>query len=140
MRSSMTRALLCIVLCCSSVFAAENRRGTVGLQDLARMMQEVKSVRGSMALVCEAVSLHYAPVPTPKSSMVFLLARTLGGVLHRPAFMPTPAWALKLALGEFSAELLSSRRAVPRRALASGYSFQHPELNGALQVILSREE
>jgi uncharacterized protein (TIGR01777 family) len=55
------------------------------------------------------------------------LARTLGRVLHRPAFLPLPGFALRLALGEVADVLLSGQRAVPRRAQAEGFAFEHPE-------------
>lgn len=45
--------------------------------------------------------------------------------------------ALQLALGEFATELLASRRVLPRAALQAGFSFQHPELTGALRDLLT---
>ena len=69
--------------------------------------------------------------PTPERQRD--LARTLGRVLHRPAILPAPAFALKLVLGGFAAELLGSRRAVPARALTLGYQFVHPLLEPALE-------
>jgi uncharacterized protein (TIGR01777 family) len=64
------------------------------------------------------------------------LARTLGRLLHRPAWTPAPAWALRLALGEVSSELLWSRRVAPRRAQEGGYGFLFPELEPALRDLL----
>ena len=64
-------------------------------------------------------------------------ASTLGRVLHRPAFMPTPAFALRWALGGFSVELLSSRKVYPRRLLDEGYSFEFPDLEAALCDLFS---
>lgn len=64
------------------------------------------------------------------------LARALGRALHRPALLPTPRLALRLALGELSRELLASQRAVPRKALELGYRFRFPELERALQDLL----
>ncbi len=63
-------------------------------------------------------------------------AKALGAVLKRPAFMPAPAFALKLVLGGFSQELLSSKKVLPKETEASGYRFQHPELGAALRSIL----
>jgi uncharacterized protein (TIGR01777 family) len=65
-------------------------------------------------------------------------ARTLGRVLSRPALLPAPAFALRLALGGFATELLSSKRVVPRRLLESGFEFGQPRLEGALRSILGR--
>lgn len=75
-----------------------------------------------------------AAAPNPVTSRE--LARTLGKVLHRPAFFPAPAFALRLALGELSGELLASQRAAPRKARALGYRFRFPELELALREIL----
>jgi uncharacterized protein (TIGR01777 family) len=63
-------------------------------------------------------------------------AQVLGRVLRRPAFLPTPAFALKIALGEFADGILASQRALPRRAQEMGYRFQFEELEGALREIL----
>jgi uncharacterized protein len=65
-------------------------------------------------------------------------ARTLGRVLHRPAFLPAPATAVTLALGEFAAELLTGQRVLPNRLLEDGFEFQHPQLEGALRHVLGR--
>lgn len=64
--------------------------------------------------------------------------KVLGKVLHRPAFMPTPAFALKLLLGGFSTELLSSKRVLPERLHEAGFEFRYPELEGALRAALGR--
>jgi hypothetical protein len=63
-------------------------------------------------------------------------ARALGRALGRPAFLPAPGWAVRIGLGRFAAELLSSRRVTPRVALASGYAFRHAELAAALRAAL----
>ena len=60
-------------------------------------------------------------------------ARTLGRALHRPAFMPAPAFALKIALGEMAeALLLSGQRAVPAHAERLGFTFTYRQLDDAL--------
>ena len=64
------------------------------------------------------------------------MARTLGKVLHRPAVLPVPGFALKVALGEVADVLLTGQHVVPKRALEAGYRFQFPELEWALRDIL----
>jgi uncharacterized protein (TIGR01777 family) len=67
------------------------------------------------------------------------LTKTLGRVLKRPtkAWMPTPV--VKMLFGEMGdALLLSSTRVEPTRLQASGYTFRHAELEGALRHILGR--
>jgi uncharacterized protein (TIGR01777 family) len=66
-------------------------------------------------------------------------AHALGRALHRPAFLPAPAFALRLLLGEFADSVLASQRVLPARALELGYGFQYPQLEPALQAIVGRE-
>ena len=75
-----------------------------------------------------------APVPVRSRE----LARASGRVLRRPSLLPAPALALKVLLGELADVVLSSQRAVPRRALALGYGFRFPELEPALVDLLRR--
>jgi uncharacterized protein (TIGR01777 family) len=71
---------------------------------------------------------------TPVQNREF--AKTLGDAINRPAFLPTPAFALRLLLGEMAdALLISGQRVLPKRALDSGYRFAHPFLDGALADI-----
>lgn len=65
-------------------------------------------------------------------------ARALGRAMRRPSFMPAPAFAIRAATGDFSVELLASRRVVPTRALALGFAFQYPELGPALAAVFPR--
>ena len=63
--------------------------------------------------------------------------QTLGSVLHRPAVLPVPDWALGVAFGKMADEtLLASTRAVPARLQAGGYTFRYPELAAALRAVL----
>jgi uncharacterized protein (TIGR01777 family) len=77
-----------------------------------------------------------ATAPAPARQKDF--AKVLGSVLRRPALLPAPAFALKIVLGGFSAELLSSKRVLPKAAQALGFRFQHPQLEGALRQALGR--
>lgn len=61
---------------------------------------------------------------------------TLARTLHRPALLPAPAWALRLALGEMSVLLLGGQRLVPQRAQAADFVWRYPELSGALAQLL----
>lgn len=72
--------------------------------------------------------------PEPVTNAVF--ARTLGGVLHRPAWLPAPAFALRLAMGEMADALaLGGQRVVPAKALAQGFRFEYPSLEPALRNV-----
>lgn len=78
-------------------------------------------------------------VTTPNPVRNAEFAQTLAAVLRRPAVLPAPAWALRLALGPMADEmLLASARALPRRLFASGYVFRQPTLEQALRHVLGR--
>ena len=65
--------------------------------------------------------------------------RTLGRVLRRPAVLPVPAPALRIAFGELAdGLLLASQRALSARLEGSGFSFVQPELEAALRRELGR--
>jgi uncharacterized protein len=75
--------------------------------------------------------------PNPITNEEF--TQTLGQILHRPAIMPVPAFALRLAFGEMADEaLLASTRAVPERLLKTNFHFEFPTLEGALRAMLLR--
>ncbi len=65
-------------------------------------------------------------------------ANTLGTVLDRPTMLPTPAAAVKLAMGEMAVIALEGQRALPRVAEAHGYRWRFPDLEGALRHELGR--
>jgi len=78
-----------------------------------------------------------ATAPTPVTNAEF--AAALGRVLHRPAFLPAPALALKLILGEMAGPLLlSGQRAIPARAEAIGVTFSFKDVDEALRSIFNR--
>ena len=66
------------------------------------------------------------------------LAKTLGRVLGRPAVVAVPGFALRMAFGADSAELLESgQRVVPARLLGSGFRFRFETLESALRGMLA---
>jgi uncharacterized protein (TIGR01777 family) len=73
--------------------------------------------------------------PTPVTNRAF--AKALGAALHRPAFVPTPAFALRLGLGEVADVLTTGQRVLPRQALALGYQFKYADINNALRNLLA---
>jgi uncharacterized protein (TIGR01777 family) len=72
--------------------------------------------------------------PTPERNKDF--ARTFGRVMHRPSFMPMPAFALRLVIGDMADLALASQRILPAKALATGYAFRYPTLEGALRDVV----
>jgi hypothetical protein len=84
----------------------------------------------------DASGPYNACAPHPVRNREF--AKTLGEVLHRPAFMPMPAFVLKVGLGELSGLLLGGQKALPERLLAAGFTFQFTELKAALDDLSGR--
>jgi uncharacterized protein (TIGR01777 family) len=76
-------------------------------------------------------------VVAPQQLRCSEFARTLGRALSRPAIMPAPAFAVRLALGEMAdALLLASQRVEPAVLEAAGYRFRAPKLGDALRTAL----
>jgi len=60
------------------------------------------------------------------------LSRAIAASLHRPSWLPVPGFALRVALGELADHALHGRRVVPARLRELGFTWQHPDLAGAL--------
>ncbi|MEU9740441.1 TIGR01777 family oxidoreductase [Micromonospora chersina] len=73
--------------------------------------------------------------PAPVTNAEF--TRELARQLHRPAVMPIPALALKVALGGFAHEALTSTRVLPGVLGKAGFTWTHPDLRGALHAALT---
>lgn len=72
--------------------------------------------------------------PNPATNQEFTAA--LARALRRPALLPVPSFALKMALGGFSSEILGSKRVLPKRLLDSGFVFDYPHLVAALAELI----
>jgi uncharacterized protein len=91
--------------------------------EMVRWIVDTPSVRGPVNVTA----------PRPVTNAEF--ARALGRALHRPALLPTPRFAMKLALGELADSILAGQRALPARAQAAGYHFRYPEIDIAFRGI-----
>lgn len=75
--------------------------------------------------------------PEPATNAEFV--RAVGEALGRPTVLAAPAFALRLAFGMMTDEvLLASQRAMPVRTLETGYLFRHPLLRPALVELLAK--
>jgi uncharacterized protein len=89
-------------------------------------------------------AVQFAPIsgplnvvsPQPVTNADF--TKALASALHRPAILPAPPFALRLALGREMADalLLASQRVVPKKLESIGYAFHHLNLSSALKSIL----
>jgi uncharacterized protein len=75
--------------------------------------------------------------PKPVRNAEF--AKTLAGVLSRPAIFPLPVFAVKTVFGEMGEELLlGSQKVEPGKLISSGYPFRYRELRGSLEGLLKQ--
>ena len=74
-----------------------------------------------------------APIPVTNTE----LSKAIGRALHRPSFLPTPAFGLRLILGEVAEVVTTGQRVLPKRALALGFTFKFPGIDAALADILA---
>jgi uncharacterized protein (TIGR01777 family) len=78
-----------------------------------------------------------AVAPNPVTNEQF--TRALAAAVRRPAILPAPAFALRLAFGEMAEQaLLASARVVPEKLERSGFHFADPEIGPALRMVLAR--
>jgi uncharacterized protein (TIGR01777 family) len=100
----------------------------IGLQDAVAailFLLETPSLIGPVNLTA----------PNPVTNAQFTTA--LAHAVHRPAILPVPAFALRLALGEMADEaLLASARVYPGKLITAGFQFTHPKIAQALAATL----
>lgn len=99
----------------------------IGLSDLVGSIHH--------CLVNESLSGPVNAVSDASTNHAF--TKALGKVLKRPTIVPLPGFAAKIVLGEMAeALLLASTRVAPNQLKASGYEFQHPEIEAAIRGAL----
>jgi len=95
---------------------------------------EVGAIRHALEHDAVAGPLN-ATGPVPVTNAEF--TRVLAEQMRRPAMLPVPAFALRIALGEFADEgVLVSQRVLPAVLERSGYSFRHATVGAALTAVL----
>jgi uncharacterized protein len=72
----------------------------------------------------------------PKAATNEEFSKALGRALHRPAFAPVPAFAIKALYGGMAKLVIEGQNAVPRRTLELGYRHRHADLDEALRSAL----
>jgi len=73
-----------------------------------------------------------APEAVQNAEMV----RTLARITHRPFWIRTPAFLLRMALGEMSTIVLDGQRVLPSRLTSAGFIFNYNDLEKALRDLL----
>jgi uncharacterized protein (TIGR01777 family) len=95
------------------------------IDDLLKIIHFVieKNLTGIINAVC----------PAPVTNAEF--SKELSCFLNRPAIIPTPAFVLKLVLGEGHTVLLDGQLVIPARLLQNGFSFVGNNLNSCLKIL-----
>jgi len=76
----------------------------------------------------------------PSSSSNADVSEMIGELLKRPNWFPTPAFVLKLALGEASTLVLDGQNVQPKNLLDSGYEYKYADLRSALYDVLVKNK
>lgn len=76
--------------------------------------------------------------PNPVTMGAF--AEELGRVMGRPSALAVPEFALKLLVGEATSALTASQRTLPEKLLATGFTFEYPEVHAALSQLLGEKD
>jgi uncharacterized protein (TIGR01777 family) len=96
----------------------------------------VDDIAGMALWAAETAAVHgplNGVMPSPCTNRDF--TRAVARAVHRPAVLPAPAVALRLALGELSSLLLDSSRVLPAAAAAGGFVWRFPGLQEALDDV-----
>ncbi len=99
----------------------------IHIMDLVRLIEHI--IYSNISGPVNAVTPH--PVTMNQ------FGKTIGNVLHKPHWLPAPAFALKMVLGEMSLLILEGQKVLPKKALEDDFTFTYPQLDKALQDILT---
>jgi uncharacterized protein (TIGR01777 family) len=75
--------------------------------------------------------------PNPVTNAEY--TKEIAAAVHRPAWLISPAPALRVALGEFADTVVTGQRVLPTRLLTAGFTFGYPQLGGALRALLDSQ-
>lgn len=75
-----------------------------------------------------------ATAPHPVRMEAF--CHTLGEVMNRPSWLPVPAFAIELLLGDGAQVVLEGQQVLPRRTQDTGFQYQYATVKPALENIL----
>lgn len=99
----------------------------ITLQDVVRLFvfaAEQESVHGALN----------GSAPEPVTNAEF--TKALSKVVHRPAVVPVPKFALRLAFGQMADSMLASQRVIPEAAQQAGFQFEHSKIEEALRSVI----
>ena len=93
--------------------------------------------RRALRWLIESEDLHGTfNLTAPEPVSMAELGRLVAGALHRPYWFPTPAFLLRLVLGQKAMLVLKGQFVQPRRLLEAGFTYRYPTLESALDSLL----
>ena len=97
----------------------------------------IRDIVGTYIFALENEKIH-GPVNacSPEQIKNKEFSKVLAKILHRPAFLKAPKWALKLALNDLADFIVASQKVSPKKLIEAGYQFHFPRLEEALRDIL----
>lgn len=100
----------------------------IHIDDVVRMMDFIihkKEIDGPLNMTA----------PTPIRMKEF--GETIATIMKKPHWLPVPSFIIQTLLGEMSILVLEGQRVLPIKAIEHGYQYTFPEIDHALQNILS---
>jgi len=83
----------------------------------------------------QASGVYNLTSPYPLKNVDF--EQAIGRATHRPAFIPTPGFAIRLLFGEMAITVLEGQRVIPERLEREGFVFHFPRIEEALRDLLA---
>lgn len=103
----------------------------IHIDDVARMF--VRAIEND---TMQGVYNATAPNPATNKDFVKILAKALD---KKALLVPTPAFAMRLAMGEMADTILHGSRVIPQRMIAAGFEFKFEGLETAFRDVVERK-
>jgi len=114
--------------------------GTVGSGEQWLSWVHIDDVARAIVFAIDNDSLRGpVNVTSPFPKRMKFVGQSIGSVLHRPHWFPVPAFVMKLVLGKKSALVLKGQHVLPQKLLESGFTFNFPSIDVALEDILKND-
>ena len=103
----------------------------IHIDDVARMF--VKAIEDN---TIQGAYNATAPNPVTNKDFVKILAKALD---KKALLVPTPAFAMRLAMGEMADTVLHGSRVIPQRMIEAGFEFKFEDIEAAFRDLIQRK-
>ena len=125
-------AARCRRCCCRSSSAAADRSPAAGSTCRGCTSTTSSASTCARSTIPPGRARSTPPRPEPVTNKTF--SKALGKALHRPAVAPIPGAAIRLLYGDMAEIVTKGQRVIPKRTIELGYTFQHADLDEALEA------